>query len=128
MCSSDLNLLGWNTYLESFYETNTFIRNFVQARRKSHDSNYINDFTGAYIEQINKTTDPNSTFYQQEGENNLVTVLDDLFSAGGETTSTTMTWLFLVLAMHREIQEEMYNEIERVVGKNRLPSLADKPV
>jgi len=50
----------------------------------------------------------------------------DLFLAGAETTSTTLTWVFLILAVHPEVQEKLYAEIKAVVGNSRLPGLNDK--
>src|SRR5690348_3513510 len=51
----------------------------------------------------------------------------DLFLAGAETTSTTLTWIFLYMARHPHIQEKLAEEIQRVVGNSRLPSLTDRP-
>ncbi len=63
-------LTGWSTYLEALSVTNGFIRNYVQSRVESHKEGCINDFTDAYIQQINQTTDPESSFYKEEGSKN----------------------------------------------------------
>ena len=39
------------------------------------------------------------------------------FSAGTDTTRTTMTWVLLLCAAHPEVQVKMQDEIDRVVGK-----------
>jgi cytochrome P450 family 2 subfamily E polypeptide 1 len=57
---------------------------------------------------------------------NLTYTMLDLFVAGAETTSTTLTWEFLLLALHPKEQEKLHNEIKSVVGTSRLPSLADR--
>ena len=39
-----------------------------------------------------------SSFYGEKGKVNLVNTLFDLFLAGSETTSTTLTWAMLYMA------------------------------
>lgn len=56
----------------------------------------------------------------------LQATVGDLFSAGTETTSTTVRWAILFLAHHPEIQEKLYKEIKNQVGTSALPSYADK--
>jgi cytochrome P450 family 2 subfamily J len=60
-------------------------------------------------------------------DKNLVATVGDLFEAGSETTSTTLSWAILYLTSHPTIQEKMQEEIDRVVGSMRLPSLTDRP-
>ena len=55
----------------------------------------------------------------------LISLLD-LFIAGVETTSTSLTWAFLLLALNPEVQEKLYEEIQEKVGNSRLPVLKDK--
>lgn len=120
-------LSGWQDYLDSFEVTQSFIQDFVDARIESHQDGHMNDFTDAYLENINQTVDTRSSFYKEEGVKNLVTVLNDMFNAGGETTSTTLTWLFYCLAATPEVQKKFQAEIDRVIGTARLPSLTDRP-
>lgn len=50
----------------------------------------------------------------------------DLFGAGYETVSTTLMWTFLYLVKFPDIQRQVQDEIDNVVGRDRLPTLADR--
>lgn len=52
----------------------------------------------------------------------LLAMMHELFFAGTETTSTTLQWAFAILALHPEVQEKMFEEIDSVVGNGKLTS------
>jgi cytochrome P450 len=60
-------------------------------------------------------------------EDQLLSILVDLFGAGAETTATTIRWTVLYLMHNVDIQNKMWKEIDNVVGVGRLPSLSDRP-
>jgi cytochrome P450 len=55
-------------------------------------------------------------------EDQLLSILADLFAAGSETTATTIRWTVLYLMHNVDIQNKMWKEIDNVVGVGRLPS------
>uniref|UniRef100_A0A8D1D2G2 Cytochrome P450 2J2 n=1 Tax=Sus scrofa TaxID=9823 RepID=A0A8D1D2G2_PIG len=57
-------------------------------------------------------------------EENLICSTLDLFFAGTETTSTTLRWGLLYMALYPEVQEKVQAEIDRVLGQSQQPSTA----
>lgn len=55
----------------------------------------------------------------------MVTI-SDLFVAGGETTSTALRWAILLITSHTDVQRKIHEEIDLVIGKERLPSSTDQ--
>ena len=84
------------------------------------------DFTDSMLIEISKTTDKSSSFYGESGIENLRNTLFDLFLAGSETTSTTPTWAALYMVRYPEIQTRVQEELDQVVGGDRLPSMKDR--
>ncbi|XP_050754513.1 cytochrome P450 2C20-like isoform X2 [Gymnogyps californianus] len=65
---------------------------------------------------------PNSSFHMK----NLITSTFDLFTAGTETTSTTIRYGLLLLLKYPKIQEKVQQEIDQVVQRSRRPCVADR--
>ncbi|KAF8370709.1 hypothetical protein PRIPAC_77138 [Pristionchus pacificus] len=59
-------------------------------------------------------------------QDNLIATCADFFAAGQETTTTTLRWATLFLATNQAAQEKFREEVHRVIGMDRLPSLDDK--
>jgi cytochrome P450 len=51
----------------------------------------------------------------------------DLFMAGSETTSNTLSCIMLKFLEHPEMQSRVQEEIDAVAGRERLPNCSDKP-
>jgi cytochrome P450 len=50
-----------------------------------------------------------------------------LFLAGHETTSNALTWTLYLLSQHPEVEARLHEEVDRVVGPDRLPAAGDLP-
>lgn len=55
----------------------------------------------------------------------LVAMLN-LFGAGAEPTANTLNWSFFLLAENQKVQKKLHEELDKVVGRNRLPCLEDQ--
>lgn len=50
----------------------------------------------------------------------------DLIGAGQDTVSTAMQWMLLLLVKYPSIQSKLQEQIDKVVGRDRLPSIEDR--
>ena len=79
------------------------------------------------INEMKVVAKPGSSFYDEKGRQNLDVLLMDFFIAGSETTANTLNWTIYYLAAHPEKQRRVQQELDAVVGRNRMPSLNDRP-
>ncbi|CAG7691931.1 unnamed protein product [Allacma fusca] len=63
------------------------------------------------------------TFYTDE---QLITVGMDLFMTGSDTTSTALEFALLFMLRFPHVQAKVQEEIDSVIGRDRLPNIADK--
>jgi len=120
------NLLGRNIAVD----THAKIRNFLERIIKDHESNVNEDnprdFIEAYLSEISKTTDPDSSFFGSYGRKNLLETQVDLLLAGAETTSTTLTWAMLYIIRNPDVQAKVQKELDSVIGRDCLPLYSDR--
>ena len=79
----------------------------IAQHQATLDVNAPRDFTDTMLIEILNTTDPASSFYGDFGIENLKNVMFDLFLAGSETTSTTLTWAALYMVRYPEVQKRV---------------------
>ncbi|XP_051955727.1 cytochrome P450 2B4-like isoform X2 [Xyrauchen texanus] len=100
-----------------------FIREEVKEHRETLDPDNPRDFLDAYLLEIEKhKSNEDSTFHEE----NMLMSTADLFLAGTDTTSTTIRWGLIFLMENKDIQERCHEEIIRVLGFDRLPSMDDR--
>ncbi|XP_063297439.1 cytochrome P450 1B1 [Pelobates fuscus] len=51
----------------------------------------------------------------------------DIFGASQDTLSTAMQWLFFFLIRYPDVQKKMQKELDKIVGRGRLPCIDDQP-
>ncbi|KAI0293120.1 cytochrome P450 [Russula brevipes] len=54
-------------------------------------------------------------------------LLGTLFTAGAETTGTTLSWWILAMITNPDIQLRAQDELDAIVGRSRTPTFADAP-
>ncbi|XP_059480644.1 methyl farnesoate epoxidase-like [Neocloeon triangulifer] len=101
-----------------------FIQKSIDDHKETYQEDNMRDFLDVFIKELKEQeNNKNSTFTEEQ----LVVLCMDLFLAGTETTASSLGYFFLYLMQYPKVQEKMRQEIFKVVGRDRLPSLEDMP-
>ncbi|XP_066539734.1 cytochrome P450 1C2 [Hoplias malabaricus] len=98
----------------------TFVKDKVIQHRNTFNPDITRDMSDAIIDVI------------EHGKNNILSkdfvegTVNDLMGAGQDTVSTAMQWIILLLVKYPAIQTKLQEHIDKVVGRDRLPSMEDK--
>ncbi|XP_060087072.1 cytochrome P450 2K6-like [Heteronotia binoei] len=106
---------GRKTVLKNRDELHDFIQATFIEHLKELDVNDQRSFIDAFLiqQQEEKTKNQSTRFFHNE---NLTSVVSNLFGAGMETTSTTLRWGLLLMVKYPEIQRKVQEEITKVIG------------
>uniref|UniRef100_A0A6I8PXU7 Cytochrome P450 family 2 subfamily B member 6 n=2 Tax=Xenopus tropicalis TaxID=8364 RepID=A0A6I8PXU7_XENTR len=94
-------------------KSHTFIKETFAEHKAQLDINDQRDFIDAFLIKQSEEKSATGRFFHNE---NLVSLVDSLFSAGMETTSTTLRWSLMLMMKYPEIQKKVQEEIDKVIG------------
>ncbi|XP_014674506.1 PREDICTED: cytochrome P450 2U1-like [Priapulus caudatus] len=88
------------------------------------DTENPRDFIDVYLTKMIelRKAGKHTTFSEEQ----LLVLVSDIFGAGSETTTTTLKWAFLYMIRHPDKQSKVQEELDRVIGRSRLPCLNDQ--
>ncbi|XP_067674837.1 cytochrome P450 2B4-like [Haliotis asinina] len=103
---------------------NLMIKPSIKDHLKDHDEENRDDFIHVYLKEIQRRQQKQETTTLDL--ENLAKTVDDLFTGGSETTSTTIRWALVYFLNYPDVQEKCFQEILENVGQSRPPSMKDK--
>ncbi|XP_078689230.1 cytochrome P450 2U1-like [Branchiostoma floridae x Branchiostoma belcheri] len=92
--------------------------------KNTFDPCNIRDFIDSYL--LEMTREDGDGDRESFTEDQLNYVISDLFVAGSETTSTTLTWALLYMVLYPEVQQKVQEEIDSVVGQDTVLSVTHR--
>lgn len=113
---------GYNTYLKAHLPIWNFLNKELQKHKQKIGPFEARDFMDVYLQTLS-TEDKPTSFTEKQ----LVAICMDMFMAGSETTSKTLSFGFQYLLLYPNVQRKAQEEIDRVVGRNRCPTMNDRP-
>ncbi|GIX68348.1 cytochrome P450 2U1 [Caerostris extrusa] len=128
----------WRAFQKGRDDLRKFTDDVVNELMRKFDPNHSECYVDAYLQQRNellkKSQKDLMTFtgiqmsaFSVIPDERLKANAMNLFFEGTESTSTTITNLLLELTKHPDVQRKIQQELDSVVGRERLPSWLDKP-
>lgn len=107
-----------------------FYKEIIDDHRKTFDRNNIRDLVDTYLLEIENAKlngTEHELFEGRDHDTQIMQVMGDLFSAGMETIKTTLLWLVVFMLRNPEAKKIVQDEMDCVVGRNRMPMIEDLP-
>jgi cytochrome P450 len=123
---------GYKFFIDAHNNFHEFVGEEIAKHREVFNPcNEPQDLIDSYLQMIDLKENSNNNNGEEEihesfTEKQMSAVILDMFLAGSETTNKSTNFMFLHLVRNKSIQEKAREEIDRVVGRSRLPSLDDK--
>ncbi|ROI68626.1 Cytochrome P450 1B1 [Anabarilius grahami] len=108
---------NFKTINEEFF---AYVKDKVVQHRDTYDPDVTRDMSDAIIGAIEHGKESTLT------KDFVEATVTDLIGAGQDTMSTVMQWMLLLLVKHPSIQTKLQEEIDKTVGRDRLPSIEDR--
>ncbi|KAM4043860.1 uncharacterized protein ACNLHF_014153 [Anomaloglossus baeobatrachus] len=97
-------------------------KSFTETFTKHKEQLDVNDqrtlIDAFFVKQQEEKSEFGPFFHNE----NLIVIITNLFVAGVETTSTTLRWSLLLMMKYPDIQKNVQNEIEKVLGSSEPQS------
>jgi cytochrome P450 len=104
---------------EGVASINRILYRMIQERRSAGEANAPNDLMTALLFTTDAQT--GETMSDQQVRDELMT----LFIAGHDTTAHLLGWAWTLLAKHPQVEAKLHEELDRVIGRDRAPTLDD---
>ncbi|XP_076622110.1 putative cytochrome P450 303a1 [Colletes latitarsis] len=112
---------GYKSFLETHQQLWKFLKDELDKHKNTFTVESPRDLMDVYLTVL-KSKNYSKTF----SESQLLAICTDLFMAGSETTSKALSFCFLYLVLFPNVQKKAHEEIDRVIGRDRPPTLEDR--
>ncbi|EDO41284.1 predicted protein [Nematostella vectensis] len=99
---------------------------FFLEHKSTFSEDCIRDLTDAFLKAKLEVEREDKKAIGEVTDDHITMLMTDVYFAGLETTSTTLSWLAAYLINYPQVQTRLQTDIDDVIG-SRWPVLADKP-
>ncbi|KAL1117155.1 hypothetical protein AAG570_004482 [Ranatra chinensis] len=119
-------LSGYKQFMDIHRKVWTFLKTELDKHKETFKAGDPRDLMDVYLQMLH-SEDKKPSFSGIFSESQLLAICMDMFMAGSETTSKSLGFAFLYLLLNPEVQKRARDEVDTVVGRDRLPNLNDRP-
>ncbi|XP_025031110.1 cytochrome P450 2F3-like [Python bivittatus] len=112
-----------NQIFSNFEKLRTLVKEIAKAHQATLDPSCPRDFMDSFLLKMQQEKEDPLSFFHTD---TLIMTTHNLFFAGTETISTTLRYALLILMKFPEVTAKVQEEIAKVVGSERSPSIADR--
>ncbi|CAB4017596.1 steroid 17-alpha-hydroxylase 17,20 lyase-like [Paramuricea clavata] len=95
-----------------------------RAHQESYIPGTIRDLTDSFISAYEKEL-AKETRKDIGSKDSIPGLMLNVIYVGSSTTSTWLTWFFLYMVLYPNVQSKIHEELDEVVGRDRLPNWKD---
>lgn len=115
---------------ENKKQTHDFFQKIIDDHRRTFSETKTRDVLDCYLMEIRRAelSGTSENLFQGKDHNSQIRqIIVDLYTAGMETTKTTLHWLMIYMLHYPEVAKSVQAELDAVVGRKRLPTFDDLP-
>lgn len=112
---------GYTGYMKTHHALWKFLQDEIERHKRTFKQGEPRDFIDVYLETLN-SPDKKESFTELQ----LLAICLDMFMAGSETTTKSLSFCFLYLTICPDVQKKVQDEIDQVIGRERTPELKDR--
>ncbi|KAE8703317.1 Cytochrome P450 superfamily protein, putative isoform 2 [Hibiscus syriacus] len=98
-----------------------------QGSTNTEERNSYTDFFHVMVSLLNKPMNPTDKEQYIIGRENIKAILVEMVAASFDTTTTAIEWTLSELLRHPRVMADLQQELETVVGRNRMVEESDIP-
>ncbi|XP_030764527.1 methyl farnesoate epoxidase-like [Sitophilus oryzae] len=110
---------GYNQIMSMLTNMWTFLGETIDDHKLSMQYT-PRDLIDSFLQHTEKKTDESFTDQQ------LLSMCLDLFMAGAETTSNSLSFAFMYMILYPDVQKKVQQELDKKIGRDRWPTVEDK--
>ncbi|KAG7211265.1 hypothetical protein KM043_010572 [Ampulex compressa] len=115
-------LSGYRSFSKSHERFRRYLQDELNRHKNTINLDEPRDLIDVYLSVL-KSENHSPAF----SEDQLMAISMDLYMAGSETTSMCLSFCFLYLLLYPHVQRKAQEEIDRVIGRDKLPTISDRP-
>ncbi|KAK0150358.1 Cytochrome P450 2K1 [Merluccius polli] len=110
---------GSRVVMKNILQSKAQIRKLIGCLQDTFTPQVCRGFVDAFLlrRQTQEESGNINTYYNSE---NLLVSVANLFNAGTDTTATTLRWGLLLMAKYPQIQGQLQEELNRVIGRRQV--------